>query len=448
MTGRARIVIALFAISMLGAFITGRDIFYNLVYLWGFLLSTSYVWAQLALLGVRLEREPFSTRAQVGQLFSERFTLMNESRVGKIWVEARDKSELPGYKVTSIAAGLGSRGLSDRSGHRASTVTINLGSRHRRTWIQRTLCTRRGRYRIGPLELHSGDLFGLFPVQKVIPSSQHLLVLPLIVPIRKFPAPSGRISGGEAIRKRTYQVTPNAASVRDYSAGDSLNRIHWPSTVKRQRLIVKEFELDPQGEVWLLLDADRKSRYTKADQLVLNDQSVRKVGVSRLPPASDEYSIAIAASLGLHFLDLDRAVGLIAYGKARHVIQSDRGEAQRYRILESLAILNAMGKYDLEQVLRVEIPRIPQGSTVIVITASAGSAVMIAIRKLVNGGRHPVLVLLDASSFGGIEKPSALSVAAKREGVPVNIVRCGDSLEQVLNLYSHMRTSPIAVYDQ
>ena len=36
MTKRARVVIALFAISVLGAFITGREIFYNLVYLWGF----------------------------------------------------------------------------------------------------------------------------------------------------------------------------------------------------------------------------------------------------------------------------------------------------------------------------------------------------------------------------------------------------------------------------
>jgi uncharacterized protein (DUF58 family) len=445
MTRRARVVIALFAISMLGAFITGRDLFYNLVYLWGFLLISSYAWARLALLGIRLEREPFSTRSQVGQLFVERFTLVNESRVAKTWVEARDQSELPGYKVTSMAAGLGSRGLSDRSGHRASTVTISLGSRHRRTWIQRTLCTRRGRYRIGPLELHSGDLFGLFPVQKDVPSSQHLLVLPLIVPIHNFPTPSGRISGGEAIRKRTYQVTPNAASVRDYSAGDSLNRIHWPSTVKRQRLIVKEFELDPKGEVWLFLDADQKSRYQKADQLAMDDRSVRRIGESQLPPASDEYSVAIAASLGLHFLDLDRAVGLIAYGKARHVIQPDRGEAQRYRILESLAVLNAVGNYDLEEVLRVEYPRIPRGSSVIIITAAPGLVVLNAVRRLANGGRHPILILLDASTFGSSEETSALPVAVKREGVPVIVVRCGEALEDALNITHQTRSSPITI---
>ncbi len=445
MTGRARVVVTLFAISILGAFVTGRDLFYNLVYLWGFLLASSYIWARLSLLGVRLEREAFSTRAQVGQLFTERFTLVNESRIAKIWVEARDKSDLPGYKVTSMVAGLGSRGLDDRSGHRASTVTINLGSHHRRTWIQRTVCTQRGRYQIGPLELHSGDLFGLFPMQRDVPASQHLLVLPMVVPIRKFVTPSGRISGGEAIRKRTYQVTPNAASVRDYSAGDSLNRIHWPSTVKRRRLIVKEFELDPQGEVWLLLDADRKSRYVKADQLASEDRTVRMAEETRLPPASDEYGIAIAASLGLHFLNLDRSVGLITYGKARYVIQADRGEAQRYRILESLAVLDAVGLHDLEEILRVEYPRISRGSTVIIITAAAGPVVMSTIRRLAIGNRHPVLVLLDASSFGGPKSSSALPAAAGREGVPVITVRCGDSLEEALNLSSRRSLSLTAV---
>ncbi|MEJ2607626.1 MAG: hypothetical protein P8Z41_13245 [Anaerolineales bacterium] len=87
MTSRARVVVALFTVSILGAFITGRDLFYNLVYLWGFLLVSSYTWARLTLLGVRLEREAFSTRAQVGQLFTERFTLVNESRIPKIWID-------------------------------------------------------------------------------------------------------------------------------------------------------------------------------------------------------------------------------------------------------------------------------------------------------------------------------------------------------------------------
>jgi uncharacterized protein (DUF58 family) len=63
--------------------------------------------------------------------------------------------------------------------------------------------------------------------------------------IHSFPLPSGLLSGGEALRRRTHQITPNAAGVRDYAPGDPLNRIHWISTARRRRLMVKEFELDP-----------------------------------------------------------------------------------------------------------------------------------------------------------------------------------------------------------
>jgi uncharacterized protein (DUF58 family) len=53
-------------------------------------------------------------------------------------------------------------------------------------------------------------------------------------------------------------VTTNVAGVREYAPGDSFNRIHWPSTARAGRLIVKEFELDPTADIWLFLDMQRE----------------------------------------------------------------------------------------------------------------------------------------------------------------------------------------------
>src|SRR5258707_1286157 len=63
----------------------------------------------------------------------------------------------------------------------------------------------------------------------------------------------GRMPGGDALRRRTHYVTANAAGVRDYGPGGSFNRIHWRSTARRDRLIVKEFELDPLSDIWIFL---------------------------------------------------------------------------------------------------------------------------------------------------------------------------------------------------
>jgi uncharacterized protein (DUF58 family) len=63
-----------------------------------------------------------------------------------------------------------------------------------------------------------------------------------------------RVTGGDALRRRTHYITTNASGVRDYAPGDPFNRIHWKSTARKDRLIVKEFELDPLADVWLILD--------------------------------------------------------------------------------------------------------------------------------------------------------------------------------------------------
>ncbi len=75
MTYRARGVLILFLLSVAAGLVSGRDIFANLSYFWGALLAMSYAWSRLSLRGVEISRNPRSTRAQVGQLFVERFEL-------------------------------------------------------------------------------------------------------------------------------------------------------------------------------------------------------------------------------------------------------------------------------------------------------------------------------------------------------------------------------------
>lgn len=444
MSSRARVVLTLFILSLIAALVSGRNLFYNLLYLWGALLVTSFIWSRVALGGVRLERSARSLRGQVGRLFVERFNLSNASRISKLWIEARDSSELPGYRVTTVTVGLGFQGKPDIHGHRSSTVTVDLGPGHQRSWIVRTLCTRRGRFRLGPMVLQSSDPFGLFPVSKEVPHQQHLVVLPMTVPIRAFPLPSGRLPGGDALRQRTHQITPNATNVREYAPGDSLKRIHWPSTAKRRRLIVKEFEFDPLADVWILLDAARSPQAKLDEQGREGEKKEWAVGHFKLPPSTEEYAVASAASIAFHFLQRERAVGLIAYGRVRHVIQPDRGESQLNRVLESLAVLQAIGDHSLEEVIKIESPRIPRGATVILITPSVDTNYLAAMRQMGYGGRGTVLIQIDAESFGGRAGSGAITTAASKQGVPVRIIRNGSPLDVALSSTPRSRRSTSA----
>lgn len=438
MTNRARGTLILLLLSIAVARISGRELYANLSYFWSGLFLFSYLWSRYSLRGIEVSRDPRSSRAQVGQLFVERFELRNVSRVPKLWVETRDESDLPGYRVTALAIGLGLRGPAQRGAHQAVNVAAGLGPHQLRTWILRTLCTKRGRYSLGPMIVKSGDPFGLFPVQKVVPVQQHVVVLPMIVPIQSFPLPSGRLPGGEALRRRTHQVTPNASGVREYAPGDSFGRIHWRSTARQGRLIVKEFELDPLAEIWIVLDAQYSIHLEAA-----SDPAQEQVGIGddfKLPPSSFEYAATAAASLAVHFLLRDRSVGLVTYADQREVIQPEFGEAQQWRLLESLAVVNPAGKQSLAEVLKIELPRIPQGATVIAITPSTDPGVVESLRRMSHAGRQPVLVLVDREGFGGKGGSDELMAAVQHARIPVRELRYGEEIKANLSSMTSLPT--------
>lgn len=410
MTSRARVVVALFLIALWAAFATGRNSYFNLAYLWGGLLLISYLWSRFSLDGVWVERQPRSLRAQVGRTFEEKFILENRSRILKLWVELRDNSNLPG--------------------HRASVVHSRIEKGRKKIWIVRTMCTRRGRFRLGTAELHSGDPFGLFPRTRALPTTHHLVVLPKMENIPSLNLKTGRLPGGESLRLRTHQVTPNAAGVRDYAPGDGFNRIHWKSTARRQRLIAKEFEFDPRAEVWIVLDAQENVHAGKVQKVSGILVSSVIYGDFELPKVTEEYAIAIVASLALYFYKRDRELGFIAHGAARHILQSNRGEAQLLRILESLAVIQAKGTNNLAATLKVEGSRIARGASVIIVTPSVEAHTISAAQELMRSGIMPLLVLIDARSFGGRSGSEKLAEAAQSSGIPVRLIRYGDSIAQ------------------
>ena len=105
------------------------------------------------------------------------------------------------------------------------------------------------------MTLTSGDPLGIFRFTRETPDTASLVVTPADGrPARASARPTGYLPGGESVHRRTPYVTSSVSGVRDYVPGDSINRIHWPSTARTGRLISKEFELDPLADVWMFLD--------------------------------------------------------------------------------------------------------------------------------------------------------------------------------------------------
>jgi len=389
------------------------------MYLFGAIVVISICWAWLNVHWVRVTRRVNSRHVQVGYFFEEQLTLQNTGPLPKLWIELKDLSNLP-Y-------------------HRASRVLSTIGRRQQRDWVLRTPCYQRGRFTLGPVSVISSDPFSLFLFKKDLPDfTSHVVVFPLVVDLPTFQPPVGELTGGEVIQRRTHYVTTNVAGIREYAFGDSFNRIHWPSTARTGRLIVKEFELDPLADVWLFLDMAQNVQagltYAQLQPPPLPRVHWEKLPKFSLPPSTEEYGVTIAASLSHHFVQQNRALGLITYANAQHreIAQSDRGERQLSRIYEILAVTQAGGLIPLAELLTMEGIRLSRSTTAIIITPSVAPEWVAAARHLADRGIRVIAVLIDPASFGAPVSSFNVEVELVAQHIPHYIVRQGDNLAQVL----------------
>jgi uncharacterized protein (DUF58 family) len=400
------------------AYQTGRDIFYRLAYLLVALVLFSFAWATYSVIAFRIERKLMTPRAHVGTLAEERFLVHNSGRLPKIWIEIRDESELPAHHVSRVLNAL-------RSGARWS-------------WSVRTLCRKRGRFNLGPITLSAGDPFGLFVFHRRVPNSRTaIIVFPATVDLPTFAPPLGQLPGGEALQRRTHHITTNVSGTREYAPGDSFNRIHWRSTARMNRLIVKEFELDPSADVWIFLDLERDVQVGRwwaeaSEERDLMQLWMQEKRALRLPPLSEEYVVTIAASIAKYFVRQQRAVGFVAHGHQREVIQPDRGERQLARLLEVLSVLRAEGTTSFRDVLMLESAHLGRNDTLVAITPSAELDWVRSLRETKRRGVRTIAVITDPQSFGGAYDAQGAAVELAASGIPTYLVHEGEDLREAL----------------
>jgi len=412
---RRSVVYLIIALSLLAGLATGRPFFFTVAYTFIGLLAFAFLWARGGVSGLHASRRTQSRHAQVGGHVEEVLTLRNVSLLPKLWVEVYDRSDL--------------------IGHRASHVIGSLRPHAQVSWRVRTFCVQRGVYRLGPLRVVAGDPFGLFQVERQMNVTLPLIVYPPTVKLADFTLLPGPLPGGETLRRRAHYITPNAASVRDYAPGDSLNRIHWLSTARKGRLMVKEFELDPLGDIWVFLDVERAvhvGEYAPTEAEVEPTEG-RNRDRFAIPPTTEEYAVAAAASLVSHFLQRGRTVGLVAHGQRLDIVPADRGAHQLARILEVLAAVEARGTRTFDQLLMLHTSHLARGTAVILITPSMRESWVRAAHVLARRGLRPTAVLIDPASFGGRPGAETLVTQLAAADIPVYRLKLGDDLRRSLS---------------
>jgi uncharacterized protein (DUF58 family) len=244
---------------------------------------------------------------------------------------------------------------------------------------------RRGYYRLGPLTIHTGDLFGIRSVELQIPSDDHLTVYPRIVPLPELHLPAQTPMGTLATQQRIYEDPSRIVGVRDYQIGDSLRHMHWKASAATGRLQVKRLEpaISIEAQVFLNLDAQA---YTQG----------------RVHDAT-ELGIITAASIAHALVIKRQTVGLCTNGADpleedhRYItVPPRKGTGHLVNILEVLARVGTSEGRSFAELLQQASLHLSWGGTSVVITSDADDELFSSLLMMKRSGFHVVLIVTDA----------------------------------------------------
>jgi uncharacterized protein (DUF58 family) len=272
----------------------------------------------------------------------------------------------------------------------------------------------RGRYVLERARAVREDPFGLERVEVELPAVSALLVYPHLVPLDRLFSDSGAsvLEGRRLLLRRPSGF--DLHSVREYEQGESLRRVHWRSTAKRGRLMVKELEDAPRDEVAVLLDA-------------------QEAAVGGTPPDSSfDVQVRAAGSILRAHAERNRRVALMVNGAAQAMTRITSADGDWRRALELLAAAEPDGRRSAAAVLADETRAIVRALELTVVTALLTAELADRLIQHVLAHRRVSLVYVDAASFAGAVRREPTLLRLQAAGVPVAVVRHGDDLAAVL----------------
>jgi uncharacterized protein (DUF58 family) len=298
------------------------------------------------------------------------------------------------------------------------TVVLSRHGRLRGAYILEAVP--RGRYPIETATAVLEDPFGLERVEIPLPGGESVLVYPRLVDLDALFSDSGAraLEGRRLLLRRPTGF--DLHSVRAYEQGESLRRVHWPSTAKRGQLMVKELEDAPRDETAVLLDGD----------------AAAVVGVP--PDNTFELQVQAAGSILKAHAARGRRAALIVNCASRAYQRVHSFDGEWSRALEMLAAVEPDGPTPVAVMLADEAGPAGRALELTVVTASVTPRLADRLAQRVFQRHAATLVYVDPASF--TDSPAeqldpgvaGQILRLERAGVSVAILRRGDDLASVL----------------
>src|SRR5450756_2067649 len=291
-------ILGTLAVLILGLALQLSFLVYAMYVLLGILLLSRFftrAWTENLEVGRQAGREIF----EIGESIEVKVSVQNRGSLTIPWLIIEDSLPLAAMKEKAQRIKLDGPRLQLVRLKRGETAALEYGIEF----------LTRGYYRLGPVLLETGDVFGLHRRFRVASEPHFALVLPKVLALDGYNLASRRPMGEIRVVHRLFEDPTRLAGVRPYQMGDPLNRIHWRATARTRELHSRIYETSRVAGATFLLD--------------FHTQSFQGAGGM----ASAELAIVAVASLANAVFLMGQQVGFVSNGRDA----ADRIRAEGWR---------------------------------------------------------------------------------------------------------------------
>ncbi len=300
------------------------------------------------------------------------------------------------------------------SGKETPKEIITLEAKQSFSKNETIILKRRGYYELGDVEVIVNDVFRFFSLRKNITSKISIIVYPRIIRLSTFEIMASQQLGELRVFDQAFVDKSRTSTLKSYQEGDSIKRVHWKMSAKKDEIIVKDYENRGDTHVAVFIDNNHK-HFTRDVDRRLEDKIV-DVAVCMVNYCLEQHvEVLLETQKGKDFVQI--------YGQEKSDMKP---------FLEAMALFKGDGGEDFRAFMKPRVETIRKGATVIIVTSCLDKAMGAQGIHLKMSNLNPLyIVVMDRENSNGwidndIEKK------LKQEGINLYAIDYNTSIKEAM----------------
>jgi uncharacterized protein (DUF58 family) len=263
-----------------------------------------------------------------------------------------------------------------------------------RTYVSRA--EKRGVYLIRNMNVSVGDVFGFSYEMQPMEDVHEVVVLPKLKSLKTMNLQNNSIQGESIVKRWIYKDPLYVKGIREYNIEDRMKDIHWKSSLRMNKLMVKDYDHTSEREMVMIVNVQAGKPYWRS----IDGESV-------------ERGVELAASLAQQAISDGVPTGLWTNAQVLNYKGDFKSEVSPSlnsfkSIMELCARIDSVCRIELAEYINRKAKHFNKNTIYVLITSFLDDETMGSIRTLRRRGL--ILKLIDTSSsstlpeIDGIEK--------------------------------------------